>query len=242
MGLAYVTVHVFQHVPFEGLGWIETWLARRGADVHYTRFFQSDPLPDLRVLDLLVIMGGPMSVNDEGAWPWLRDEKAVARTAIEAGIPTLGVCLGAQIMASALGAPVYPGPHKEIGWYPVQGLCHAGTAFRFPAETTVFHWHGETFELPAGAVRLASSAACQNQAFQWGRHAIGLQFHLEMTDPTVCTLVDACRAELIPGPYVQGEAKLLDAPSSRYEATHALLSDVLTFLVDRPHDASADVG
>ena len=232
MGLAYVKVHVFQHVPFEGPGWIETWLARRGADVRYTRFFQSDPLPDLQVLDLLVIMGGPMSVNDDGELRWLRDEKTAVRTAIEAGTPTLGVCLGAQIIASALGAPVYPGPYKEIGWFPVQGMRDAGTAFRFPAETTVFHWHGETFDLPTGAVRLASSAACQNQAFQWGRHAIGLQFHLEMTGPTVCALVDACRAELVPGRYVQGEAEMLDAPSGRYEVTHALLSDVLTFLVD----------
>ena len=107
-------------------------------------------------------MGGPMSVNDEGELRWLRDEKAAVRTAIEAGTPTLGVCLGAQIIASALGHPCIPAPTRKSAGFRFRAYETPGTAFRFPAETTVFHWHGETFDLPTGAVRLASSAACQN--------------------------------------------------------------------------------
>ncbi len=111
-------VHVLQHVPFEGLGSIDPWLASRGAEVAYTRFFQNDPLPSPGSMDLLVVMGGPMSVNDEGELAWLAPEKRFVRDAVESGVPVLGICLGAQLIASALGACVYPNRVKEIGWFP----------------------------------------------------------------------------------------------------------------------------
>ena len=169
-------VHVLQHVPFEGLGSMAAWLSDRGAEVQYTRFFASPDLPDPGNLDLVIAMGGPMSVNDEREYPWLAAEKAFIRETVRRGTAVLGVCLGAQLIAGALGAKVFPNAEKEIGWFPVEAVAADGDVFRLPRKATVFHWHGETFDLPRGAVRIARSAGCENQAFQIGKNVIGLQF------------------------------------------------------------------
>ena len=223
--------HYLQHVPFEGLGSIEAWLGARGYEITSTRFFESVNLPDLNEVDLLIVMGGPMSVNDENEWSWLAPEKQVIRDAIQSGKSVLGVCLGAQLIASAMGARVYRNTVKEIGWFPVQGVPSVGnSAFRFPSSVEVFHWHGETFDLPTGAVRLARSEACENQAFQLGRSVIGLQFHLETTPESAREIVAHCRAELSPAKYVQSEAGILAASPAKYRAINNLMSDVLFFL------------
>jgi len=227
---------VFQHAPFEDLGSIRVWLDARGASLNYTRFFDGDTLPDMEECDLLIAMGGPMSVNDEAELPWLIAEKRAVRDAIASGTPVLGVCLGAQLIASALGARVYANPVKEIGWFPVQGVPDTGSSFRFPGECTVFHWHGETFDLPHGAVRLARSEACENQAFQVGRSAIGLQFHLETTGDSARLMFEHCCAELVPGPYVQSEQALRSTPDSHYHQINGLMEGVLTYLVGRAPD------
>ena len=171
-----------------------------------------------------------MSVNDEGELDWLRPEKQLVREAVARGIPVLGVCLGAQLIASALGAPVYPGTAREIGWFPVHGVPDVAPAFQLPPEHVAFHWHGETFDLPPGAVRLAGSAACENQAFQIGRHVIALQFHLETTPAGVDALIEHCRDELVPGPYVQTELELR-APAERHGPINRLMDDVLAHLL-----------
>ena len=223
--------HWLQHVPFEGLGRIEPWLQRAGFALTATRFHESAALPDPADVDFLVAMGGPMSVNDEDRLPWLAAEKQFIRRYLATGRPMLGVCLGAQLIASALGARVVPNPVREIGWFPVTGCAPADSAaFRFPAAAEVFHWHGETFDLPPGAVQLARSRACENQAFQIGR-AIGLQFHLETTPATAAALVKHARNELGPGPYIQTEAEILAAPAARYETLHRLLDAVLAHLL-----------
>ena len=224
--------HFLQHVPFEGLGSIEPWLKMAGYDISCTKFFASHDLPNPLDVDLLIVMGGPMSVNDENQYPWLIQEKEFVRKAIQADKSVLGICLGAQIIASAMGASVYANDVKEIGWFPVEGhALTADTLFTFPPSIEVFHWHGETFDLPAGAVHLARSRACENQAFQLGNSVIGLQFHLETTAASANDIVKHCREELIPSTYVQSESTVLAASQTRYEAVNALLADVLSFLV-----------
>jgi GMP synthase-like glutamine amidotransferase len=223
-------VQVLQHVPFEGLGSIETWLTARGASVQYARFYQSAVLPDLRSVDFVIAMGGPMSVNDEHAYPWLKHEKTFIREAVSRGLPVLGVCLGAQLIASALGARVFANDHKEIGWFPIQAVTTDSDAFRFPPRATVFHWHGETFDLPPGAVHLARSTGCENQAFQIGKNVIGLQFHLEATPETVDQIIQHCRRDLVDGEYVQTEPFLRAVPDAAYLAVNTLMADVLSHL------------
>ncbi|HET6514796.1 MAG TPA: type 1 glutamine amidotransferase [Thermodesulfovibrionales bacterium] len=223
-------VQVLQHVHFEGLGCIESWLQTRGAKIAYTRFFRGDKLPALNSFDMIIALGGPMSVNDEVGLPWLKQEKQFLRDAIARGVPVLGICLGAQLIASALGARVYRNPLKEIGWFPIQAMPTSESVFLFPSECLVFHWHGETFDLPKGAVRLAKSAGCENQPFEIMSNVIGLQFHLETTPQSAIAILDNCREELIPGPFVQSEAALLAVSSNTYMTINASMSDVLSYL------------
>lgn len=228
---AEMRAHYLQHVPFEGLGYIESWLRAKGYPVTGTKFFESTRLPSLDEFDMLIVMGGPMSANDESTFPWLGQEKEFIRKAIGAGKSILGICLGAQLIASAMGARVFPNPVKEIGWWPVQGIQPANElAFRFPPSIEVFHWHGETFELPPGAIHLAKSEGCENQAFQLGRSVIGLQFHLETTPELVQGLVSNCCDELLPSTYVQSEAEILSASPEKYQAINRLMGEVLSFL------------
>lgn len=223
--------HYLQHVPFEGLGSIEPWLELNGFDITHTRFFESTDLPDTATIDLLVVMGGPMSVNDEDQFPWLVPEKQFIRKAIDSGKPVLGICLGAQMIASAMGASVFANPVKEIGWFPIRGVeSVGGDLFSFPSSETVFHWHGETFDLPPGAIRLAMSQACENQAFQLGKSVIGLQFHLETTPASAGQIVSYCRDELIPSTYVQTEKEILSASPNRYKSINRLMDSILDFL------------
>jgi len=228
---------IFQHVPFEGPGSIADWLEERRAQVGRTRFFAEPELPPPGALDLLVVMGGPMSVNDEAEFPWLAEEKRFIREAVASGVPTLGICLGAQLIASALGARVRRNPVKEIGWFPVRAVPADGDVFRLPEECDVFHWHGETFDLPEGAVRLAESGPCRNQAFQTGRRAIGLQFHLETTPESAAAILDNCRDEIAAGrakgaaePYIQSEVELRAAPAERYAAANRVMRDILSYI------------
>lgn len=227
-----MNVQVLQHVPFEGLGSIEAWTSHRGARVTYTRFFESTQLPALTDMDLIVALGGPMSVNDEIQLPWLRDEKRFVAEAVASNKAVIGICLGAQLIASALGARVYPSPEKEIGWFPVFAEPVVPETFAFPASTEVFHWHGETFDLPPHAVLLATSAACRNQAFQIGARAMGLQFHLETTPKSADAIVSNCADELVPHRrYIQSESALRAVPAGHYARINTLMTNILDYLV-----------
>lgn len=224
-------VHYLQHVPFEGLGSIEPWLVKHRCDVTATKLFESSSLPNPEDFDLLILMGGPMSVNDEEHFPWLRVEKQLVKNTVTAGKGVLGICLGAQLIVNSLGETVYPNRRKEIGWFPIEGLSvEDETIYSFPSSLDVFHWHGETFDLPEGAVHTARSKACENQAFQLGKTVIGLQFHLETTEETAKTLITHCREELLPSVYVQPEKVILDQSPEKYSRINREMAKVLSFL------------
>ncbi|MCC7360320.1 MAG: type 1 glutamine amidotransferase [Anaerolineales bacterium] len=225
--------HLLQHVPYEDPGTISPWLEAHRFDVSSTRFYENTTLPDLKDIDFLIMMGGPMSANDEIGWPWLRAEKQFVQAAIARGVAVLGVCLGAQIIASALGQRVFRNPLPEIGWFPVEATPGVPGCFRFPSSCTVFHWHAETFDLPPGAVRLARSAGCENQAFQFKRNVMGLQFHLETTPANVQALIENGAQELTPGPYIQTEAQLRAVPQVVYHKPNQLMDNVLSYLTQR---------
>jgi GMP synthase-like glutamine amidotransferase len=225
-----MNAHVLQHVPFEDIGSIAMWLEKRGAHLSYTRFYENQALPGLGEVDLLIAMGGPMSVNDESELSWLRQEKAFIRGAIERGVPVLGVCLGAQLIASALASRVYRNPVKEIGWFPVEATFSTAETFQLPVKCNVFHWHGETFDLPEGAVRLARSTVCENQAFQLNSNVIGLQFHLETTPESARAIIENCSHELVPGPYVQSKSDLCAVPDTAYMEINRIMSQVLSYI------------
>ncbi|MCU0770974.1 MAG: type 1 glutamine amidotransferase [Verrucomicrobia bacterium] len=218
-----------QHVSFEGPAGIGAWAAARGFPVSVVRLFANEPLPGRDAFDLLVILGGPMSVHDEERFDWLRPEQRFIRHAIENGKGVLGICLGAQLIAQAMGAQVWVNEHREIGWFPVRQTPEAGTHPVFsvlPAAFTAFHWHGETFDLPAGATRLAQSDGCAHQAFAIGPRVLGLQFHLESTPESVEALIQNCPGDLAPGRFVQ-EACAMRTAHPQFQEANRLLASVL---------------
>ena len=189
-----IRLHYLQHVPFEGLGIIEEWAEARGFEIRVSRLYDHDPLPAPELFDWLVIMGGPMGIYDSTEYPWLVAEKECIQQAIAAGKTVLGICLGAQLIADVLGARVYPAAQKEIGWFPIERSAAAPELL--PEKLVVFHWHGDTFDLPEGAVHLASSAACANQGFIYNDRVVGLQFHMETTPESMEALIENCANEL----------------------------------------------
>jgi len=230
-------IHILQHVPFEGPARIAHWARERGHGLAVSHLYAGDPLPELAAFDRLVVMGGPMGVADEAEHSWLRPEKARIADAIAAGRSVVGICLGAQLIAEVLGARVRRNPHKEIGWFPVQ-LTEAGRGHSLCSglaeEQTVFHWHGDTFELPAGAVHLARSNGCEHQAFVAEGRVLALQFHLESTPDSVDAICTNGAGEIVPGTYVQTAEQMRSAPAEHY----AGINRTLEALLDRLPESS----
>jgi GMP synthase-like glutamine amidotransferase len=199
--------HCLQHETFEDMAAVETWLLQKGFHISTTRLFESDELPVLHDIDWLIIMGGSMSVNDDALYPWIAAERKFVRECIDAGKTVIGICLGSQMIASSLGAKVYPNDCKEIGWFPMYKNKQAvSTLFAaLPDELTVFHWHGETYDLPNQAVRIAGSDACLHQIFQYGKKTVGFQCHLETTAASLASLSTACQNEISESRALGGE-------------------------------------
>ncbi len=222
-------IHFLQHVPFEGLGSLAEWIDRGGHQIAGTRLYAGDGLPRPDAVELLIVLGGPMGVHDEADYPWLRVEKDFIRRVAEAGGGVLGICLGAQLLAEVLGARITRNPAREIGWFPVTrdpALAGHWLAERLPERFPAFHWHGETFSLPEGALPVGSTAACACQGFVHGDRLLGFQFHLETTPASAQALVEHCADELDGSEWVQGPAQLLaeDAP---FGEINALMTQVM---------------
>ncbi len=206
-------INIIQHVPYETPGCIEHWAEKKSYQIVLTKLYAGDRLPAIAGIDWLIIMGGPMSVHDTEYLPWLAGEKQYIKDAVSAGKIVLGICLGAQLIAEALGACVKKNRFREIGWYPVSRVSDSSALAitdRFNKAETVFHWHGETFEIPAGASHEFYSEACTNQCFIYNGRVVGLQFHVEVTEGLLDAIISNGEDELVPGEYVQIREKLLE--------------------------------
>jgi GMP synthase-like glutamine amidotransferase len=212
-------IHYIQHEEFETPGSILEWAAKRGHPVTRTLIYMQDAgaaLPAIEDFDWLVIMGGSMNAYEEDKYPWLGAEKRFAAEAVQAGKTVLGLCLGAQLLAVALGGRVTRNRYREIGWHPIRltGAAKENRCLSFlPEEPVVFQWHGDTFsELPPGAVHLAESEACAHQAFVYRERVFAFQFHLENNEAILRGLAENCAGELAPETYVQSPGELLAHP------------------------------
>jgi GMP synthase-like glutamine amidotransferase len=201
-------IHCLQHVPYESPGTILEWAMDRGHTMSYSRLFEAGiKFPPIAAIDVLLIMGGAMNVDEEAKYPWLKAEKVYIKSAIDAGKKVIGICLGAQLIASVLGAAVYKGKQTEIGFFRAKftSIAQQNPWFaHFPEDYILFHWHGDTFDLPERARLMASTRACRNQAFVVGENVLALQFHPEMTRDTIEQMLQHDGAELEEkGKYIQ---------------------------------------
>jgi GMP synthase (glutamine-hydrolysing) len=225
-------IHYFQHHPSEGLCSIEEWITSAGHSLTSTRFFENPTLPELTEIDWLIVMGGPMNVHDEKEFEWLAREKKFIREAIDQDKIVLGICLGSQLVSAALGARVYANNEKEIGWFDIELTTSAqsGLFSEMGSILRVFHWHGDTFDLPENAILLASSAATENQAYIYKGRVLALQFHLEQTPDTMNEMIKTWREELSGGKYVQTAKELLNL--ELLESNKKILFRLLTRLAE----------
>jgi GMP synthase-like glutamine amidotransferase len=205
-------VHYIQHCGSEDLANILPWLKKRGHTVKRTLIYKGEKLPSLDSFDWLIIMGGPMNVDEHKKYPWLIKEKEMIKRSIKAGKIVLGVCLGAQLISRVLGAKVKKNRYVEKGWHKVW-LTPAGkksVMFRvYPAEFTPIHWHGDTFGIPKGVKLLASSRACRNQAYQYGGKTFAVQFHIEYSPKHMLEYYKAEKDPDNPGKYEQVEKQIM---------------------------------
>ena len=228
------------HVSFEKLVLIEDWILAKGYSLTEYHLYNDPHLPLTGEFDMLIIMGGPMSVNDDDRYPWLNSEKELIKRCRDSAKPVLGICLGAQLIASALGNRVFPGKHTEIGWFPVE--FHQGEKIiklfpGLPPKATVFHWHGDTFDLPAGAILLCSSAITPVQAFLTDERLLALQFHLEVKPENISLMINHAGEELVSSPYIQ-DTNALSSGLVNLSKNKVLLEIFLDYLENQAKSAS----
>ncbi len=229
-------IQYFQHVPYEGPGYISDWAVKNGHQMTGTKLYEGQELPDVNDLDWLVIMGGSMSIYDENI-SWLAGEKDFIKRAIDAGKTVIGICLGAQLIADVLGAKVYPNKEKEIGWWPVK-LTPEGEKQPLlkdlPEEFVTFHWHGDMFDIPEGAVHLIASDVCSNQAFIFKDRVLALQFHFETTESSVKDIIENSRHELVEAPHIEPEDRMISQAGYFMPDNNKRLEMILDRLAGKP--------
>jgi GMP synthase-like glutamine amidotransferase len=222
-------IHWFQHDDYEDLAYIGQWASEREHTASVTRFDIDPTLPVLESIDWLIIMGGKMGTYEESDFPWLVEEKKFIKRAIDAGKVVIGICLGSQLIAAALGAKVYKNEEPEIGFFPVQfnEITQEDPVFRyFPKELTVLHIHNDTFELPVGAIPMASSGATANQAFRFGKNVFAFQFHFEVTASSLLKFFNGNEINPSRGKWIQ-DARLIMESAHICEPNNLLFNQVL---------------
>lgn len=230
-----MNLHFFQHVPFEGLGSVEDWAQDNNFEISCTRFFEGEHPPATAKYDWLFVMGGPMNIYEQERYPWLKEEKKAIKAAIGKGKIVVGICLGAQLVADVLGAPITQNQHKEIGWFKIRKHPQAYSsplADFLPEESWAFHWHGDTFAIPDGAVPLAFSEACPNQGFIYKERVVGLQFHLEFTRESARLLIENAGHELVNAPFIQTTDRILKCDQRFFEINY-LMDNLLLALLNK---------
>lgn len=219
--------HWLQHAQHEGLGCIGPWLKSKQYSVTHSRLYAGEPLPGVQDFDWLIVMGGPMNIYEHGLYPWLESEKNLIYDACVTNKHVIGICLGAQLLSDALGGKVTKNKYEEIGWFNVS-LTEVGSKSNIvsclPKKFAAFHWHEDTFSIPDGAANLIKSDACVNQCFVWGRHVLGVQFHLEVTEADARAWLR--QGEPVPRRYVQSGTEILRDPS-RFAACNDLMVKLL---------------
>ena len=216
-----------QHVSFEGPAALLEWAQTRGHALRSHLVYEDGALPSIEDFDCLFIMGGPMNIYEEAEYPWLAKEKALIRGAIAGGKYLIGVCLGGQLIAEALGAAVNKAAQPEIGWYSIQNVADCPAWCKIPEDLTVMHWHRDQFEIPKRAKRIASSEACENQGFIYDDRVLAWQCHLEASPESLAALVDACGDELIGGSVNMSSERLLAEPITTYKRMQQALFGLL---------------
>ncbi len=234
-------IHYFQHIAFEDLGYIEAWARQNNHQLTATKFYEKHKLPDPSNIDWLIVMGGPMGVYDNDKFPWLINEIKFIQNVIQTDKTVIGICLGAQLIASALGAKVYPNIKKEIGWFPLT-KTEAGRMHNLlkdlPDQFTTFHWHGDTFNLPNEAINLLQTDICPNQAFLYKKKVLGLQFHLEVMPQTLTSLTNNCESELIKDDFIQSSNEIL-SQTELCSYSNCYLTSILNKLTAADKNASS---
>lgn len=221
-----------KHFAFDDESAIADWAKMRGHELRVIAPAEIAAFPAPETFEMLVILGGPMSVYEEASYPWLAAEKSFLSDSIASGKTVLGICLGAQMLSEALGGIVFRNACKEIGWHEVLRTDHKHPCFDgMPKTFNSYQWHGDAFTLPTGAVRLAYSEACGNQAFAYGDRVLGLQFHLETTPACIGTMLDVWADELTESAYVQSAAAIT-GELERSATSHEMLADILDRLAD----------
>ncbi|MFP7478264.1 type 1 glutamine amidotransferase [Terribacillus saccharophilus] len=218
-------IDVLQHVPFEDLAAIKGWGESRGHSFRVQHLYENPVLPDAKDISMLIILGGPMSANDADSW--IVGERTLILELIDQQKPIFGICLGAQQIAKALGATVFQGEQKEVGWFPIQTIT---SHFPFiPDKMAVFHWHGEQFTLPDDATRLFGNEVCENQGFMYQGNVIGLQFHFETTKESMEKLILHDKAYIDDGAFVQSAdvMKSSKLPAENVEVLFQLLDHLV---------------
>ena len=201
-------IHFIQHVSFENPGSLIDWAHEKNCTITFTKIFEEIKFPAPELFDMLIVMGGPYGVYEEEAFGWMKEEKKFIKDAITAKKKVLGICLGAQFIAEALGAKVYKHTKNEIGWFNITKEENYFLTDKLPENFTTFHWHGDTFDLPDGTVQLFCSKACSQQVFFYNNHVMTLQFHPEINNNLLQSMIEHEKHELIKSSYVQTEDEI----------------------------------